>query len=394
MLAEQRVELLSTPTPVTPTPTPVTPTPTPVTPTPTPVAFDSVQDVVEYALPSIVRVIGEHGTGSGFIYHVEGARAYIATNEHVLADSNRVIVRNSGEDYEAIVLGTDAGRDLAVLGICCASFKPLTFSSLGAVPGQEVVAVGYALGFDGPPTVTSGIVSAMRGHRDLNVDVIQIDAALNSGNSGGPLLTMTGEVLGMNTLKIGGFTESVGFAIVADAIRMRAAALAAPDKLDYDGDHFKLQAGPADVRGVKGGGLVTSWVEARNFVAEVTLYGSSPGAVFAMLGSDDRDPVIESISLLIPTSECRRGFVQRDGESNTEVVPSTRLIPRAIVLRVRLAVVDDRATLYVNDFEVCDTRWEFGRTGWVALGTVDESHSYQDFRVYIEASDDEANDAS
>ena len=86
--------------------------------------------------------------------------------------------------------------DLAVVSICCGRFHTLPFGDASRLePGDEVVAIGYALGLSGEATITRGIVSAMRYVPDYRSDVIQTDAAINPGNSGGPMLSMAGEIL-------------------------------------------------------------------------------------------------------------------------------------------------------------------------------------------------------
>ena len=114
----------------------------------------------------------------------------------------------------------DQVRDLAVLSICCsADFTALPFGDVSQVQvGSEVIVVGYALGIEGPATVTRGIVSAIRDDEDAARQVIQTDAPINPGNSGGPLLSLSGEVLGINTFAIrqsgsGVAVEGFGFAV-------------------------------------------------------------------------------------------------------------------------------------------------------------------------------------
>ena len=209
-----------------PTPTPV-PSPT-AEPTATPLPKKlSVREVVQQSLPSIARVETGGGNGTGFIYEVRGQTAYVVTNAHVIQDAGRK-VRLEVEDieYEGQVLGVDETKDIAVLSVCCGSFQSLQFSARGVELGQEVVAIGYALGLEGDPTVTRGVVSAIRHSTELNVNLIQTDAPINRGNSGGPMLSMDGLVVGMNTSKISGAAiDAVGFAIVSQAVMVTAPAL-------------------------------------------------------------------------------------------------------------------------------------------------------------------------
>ena len=216
----------ATPTPIptatpvpTPTPTPVptatprpTPTPTPrptATPVPTarprptatPPAGLSLSEMVSRVRPSVVRIDTRDGSGSGVIYEINGQTAYIVTNHHVIEGSTQVTITvNDRQRYQGILLGTNSVQDLAVVRICCGSFQALPFGNADNLrAGDEVVAIGYPLGFQGEATITRGIVSALRYNSQYRSDVIQTDAAINPGNSGGPLLSMDGEILGINT---------------------------------------------------------------------------------------------------------------------------------------------------------------------------------------------------
>ena len=165
------------------------------------------------------------GYGSGVIFDVRGTTAYIVTNHHVVENTTRVnvTVRDS-RVYEGEVLGLDSVRDLAVVRICCGGFEKLDFGNPAALdPGDEVVAMGYPLGFSGSATVTRGIVSAFRYDSPRRSDVIQTDAPLNPGNSGGPLLSLDGEILGINTYgydttEDGRPVEGVSFAVSAETV--------------------------------------------------------------------------------------------------------------------------------------------------------------------------------
>ena len=125
----------------------------------------------------------------------------MVTNEHVVEGQSRVSVTvNDSTTYSGTVLGVDAVRDLAVVSICCGDFTALEFGdAAGLEAGDEIVAIGYALGLSGEATVTRGIVSAVRYDSRFLSDVIQTDAAINPGNSGGPMLSMSGQILGINT---------------------------------------------------------------------------------------------------------------------------------------------------------------------------------------------------
>ena len=231
----------ASPTPVptaTPTPVPTAtrrPTSTPV-PTSTPQTALSasvvLSEMVKRVRPGVVRIESRVSNGSGAIFETQGRTAYIVTNHHVVEGSAEVSVTvNDSAEYQGTVLGTDAVRDLAVVRICCGSFRILPFGDASTLePGDEVVAIGYALGLLGEATITRGIVSAIRYDANYLSDVIQTDAAINPGNSGGPMLSPAGQMLGINTFRYdrteGGRTaEGLGFAISAKTVQARIPSL-------------------------------------------------------------------------------------------------------------------------------------------------------------------------
>jgi serine protease Do len=196
---------------------------------PTSVQPLSVIDVVRKVGPSVVAILTERldysyylepvpskGGGSGFIISSDG---YIATNNHVVNQAKSIkVVLADGRILDAKVQGTDSFSDVAVIKINAQNLSAITFSDSRKLQiGQPVVAIGNAFLLAGGYTVTQGIVSALGrsiqiGDEPIIHDMIQTDAAINPGNSGGPLVTMNGEVIGINTAKIGG-GENVGFAV-------------------------------------------------------------------------------------------------------------------------------------------------------------------------------------
>ena len=164
--------------------------------------------------------------GTGIVLDSAG---HILTNAHVVADAEDVSVNINGEDRSATVVGADTGNDIAVLQLDDASgIVPATFASGDAAVGDQVVAIGNALALDGGPTVTQGIISALGRSIDTAeggslTGLIQTDAAISSGNSGGPLVNAAGEVVGINTAVAASNSQqqasNIGFVIpIANAL--------------------------------------------------------------------------------------------------------------------------------------------------------------------------------
>lgn len=163
------------------------------------------------------QVYEQEGSGSGIIISSDG---YIVTNNHVIENAKSVTVTlNTGEEYSATLVGTDAKTDLAVLKI---SAKDLTVATLGdssvCNAGELAVAIGNPLGQELAGTVTVGVISAVnrtiQADDGTNMVLLQTDAAINPGNSGGALVNGYGEVVGINTMKFSGNgVEGIGFAI-------------------------------------------------------------------------------------------------------------------------------------------------------------------------------------
>jgi serine protease Do len=154
--------------------------------------------------------------GSGFVISPDG---YVVTNNHVIADANKVqIIFDQDNKYEADIVGTDEKTDLALLKIKAQgkTFPHVTFATTTPRVGEWVIAVGNPFGLGG--TVTAGIVSAHG--RDIGpgpYDYMQIDAAVNKGNSGGPSFNLQGEVVGINTAIYSPTGVSVGIAFAIPA---------------------------------------------------------------------------------------------------------------------------------------------------------------------------------
>jgi serine protease Do len=194
------------------------------------------QDLVAKVAPAVVSIVvemvsynwfwqavPETGAGSGIVISPDG---YIVTNNHVVEGAQKVTVTLSdGSVFAATIIGTDAQTDLAVVKIDASNLAYLhilsnSLEQLNVL--DPVVAVGNALALEGGPTWTTGVVSNLGRSIQENTGVvlngiIQTDAAINAGNSGGPLLNTGGQVIGIN-VAIASNAENIGFAISTDTV--------------------------------------------------------------------------------------------------------------------------------------------------------------------------------
>lgn len=191
-------------------------------------------DVVKILTPSVVQVVTEtlsmnmfnqaspsQGVGTGIVLNADG---HIMTNNHVVDGARRItVIFENGESREAEVVGNDFQTDLAVIRVEADGLE-LRPAKLGVSAdmqvGEDVIAIGHALGLPGGPTVSKGVVSALGRSIDTDssttiVDLIQTDAEINPGNSGGALVNDRAEVVGINTAIIQS-GRGIGFAINID----------------------------------------------------------------------------------------------------------------------------------------------------------------------------------
>lgn len=209
----------------------------------------AVIDAVRKAKPAVVTVINQLQTrrapttggltptasGSGVIIDESG---YIVTNNHVISgERNLSVIYSDGTKVDATVVGADAASDLAVLKVTgkVPAVAPLGDSS-AIEPGQTAIAIGSPLG-DFRGTVTVGVVSALNRRVGSQQNLIQTDAAINNGNSGGPLINTLGQVIGINTLVVrtsgdGNVAEGLGFAIPSNLVHDITAQLINKGKIE------------------------------------------------------------------------------------------------------------------------------------------------------------------
>ena len=183
----------------------------------------SLQEIYKKCIGSVVSITASaqsgKSSGTGIVLSADG---YLITNQHVIENAQVIAVQTSDDrQFQASIIGSDEASDLAVLKVDATDLQPAEFGDSGKLAvGDRVVAIGDPLGAQLRGTMTSGIVSAI--NRDLEVNdrtmtLIQTDAALNNGNSGGPLINCYGQVIGINTMKLRSYysttAEGLGFAI-------------------------------------------------------------------------------------------------------------------------------------------------------------------------------------
>ncbi len=197
---------------------------------PPPLTLDSLPSIsklVEMVKPAVASIsveslsrglffdFADEGTGSGMVVRPDG---YIVTNFHVVQNATEIQVSlPDGQTYEGRVVDRDVLTDLAIVKIDAEDLPTVTFGESDVLEvGDWVVALGNALALRGGPTVTLGIVSALGRTIDTErgalYDLLQTDAAINDGNSGGPLVNLAGEVVGINTAILRD-AQGIGFAI-------------------------------------------------------------------------------------------------------------------------------------------------------------------------------------
>jgi putative serine protease PepD len=292
---------------------------------------EPIPDLYEAASPGVVEITvsgvsdGEdfgpfeppgsvEAQGSGFVVDDEGT---ILTNEHVVEGADQIEVTFAdGTTVDAELVGTDASTDVGVIDVDVSADEltplPLGDSSPLRV-GESVVAIGSPFGFEG--TITAGIISALDRTVDAPngfpiVGAIQTDAPINSGNSGGPLLNLDGEVIGINAQieSPSGGNVGVGFAVPIDSARRAADAILAGETVAYPYLGARLADAPS-------GGAAIAAVQPDSPAEEAGLEDGD--VVTAVDGEEVRsaDDLVAAIAQLAPGDEVTL-TVERDGETH------------------------------------------------------------------------------
>jgi putative serine protease PepD len=261
--------------------------------------------------------------GSGFVYDSAG---HIVTNDHVIANASAISVTFSdGSKYSAKVVGADPSTDLAVLKVNAPSSKlhPLTLGDSGALQvGDGVVAIGSPFGLE--ETVTTGIVSAL--NRDISSTnnftisgVIQTDAAINHGNSGGPLLNMAGQVIGVNTQieSDSGGNEGVGFAVPSSTISSVASKLVKGEKVQHP--YLGVYVQPASRSGAQIG-----QVKSGSPAASAGLKAGDVITAFAGQTIQSPEDLTAAVGAKAPGDKVTITYVRNGSTKTTQVTIGTR----------------------------------------------------------------------
>ncbi|NTV65827.1 MAG: trypsin-like serine protease, partial [Oscillochloris sp.] len=204
---------------------------------------DAMVLAVQRVAPAVVTVLNTSyqgsGSGSGVIISDKG---YIITNNHVVESAEQLaVVFNDGTRRDAKLVGTDPLNDVAVIQVSGTLPAVASIGDASALqPGEQVLTIGSPLG-DFRNTVTAGVISALNRSVGSMEGLIQTDAAINSGNSGGPLINLSGEVVGLNTLVVrndqlsmsAAPVEGLGFAVPSTIFRGVAEQLIADGKVSY-----------------------------------------------------------------------------------------------------------------------------------------------------------------
>jgi putative serine protease PepD len=291
----------------------------------------TVAQVAKGATPSVVEVDattgssgpfggggGSSASGTGFVYDGEN---HVVTNEHVVDGATSVRVKLAdGAVYRATVVGSDASTDLAVLKVNApaGALHPLRLGDSSAVTvGETVVAIGDPYQLDG--TVTTGIVSALG--REITApdnspieNAIQTDAAINHGNSGGPLLDLSGNVIGVTSQiqSDSGVNDGIGFAVPSNTVARIVPQLISKGSIKHALLGIEARTIPVSLAGMLGeaGGVAVATVESGSGAAAAGLHASTGSTTIAGVDYPTGGDVITAVDgTAVTTSERLRAII-------------------------------------------------------------------------------------
>lgn len=276
-----------------------------------PAGDEAVVKAVQAVKPAVVLITNGQGAGSGVIIDPKG---YILTNNHVVEGGQQFQVRfDNGASTTAKLIGTYPAADLAIIQV--SGQVPAVAkmgNSLALKPGERVIAIGNALGRY-TNSVTTGIVSATNRSLGGINGLIQHDAPINSGNSGGPLLNLSGEIIGINSMVVRGQgtsapAEGLGFSVPSAVARVVADKLIAGQTVDWPYMGVSLE-------GAQGGMRVAS-VEANSGAAKA---GLQQGDLITSIEgySVNPDMPISALLLTYGVGNTVKVDIQRDGQAQT-----------------------------------------------------------------------------
>jgi len=277
----------------------------------------------------------QRGMGSGVIVAHDGMTAYILTNDHVAGDADKIeIVLNDGREFEAELVGTDPLMDIALLSVRTSEELPVAAlgSSSTLQPGDWVFAVGNPLGFES--TVTAGIVSATarqaeNGQMSGVTDYIQTDAAINRGNSGGALVNIDGEVVGINTWiasQTGG-SIGLGFAIPIDNAKRAISDIMESGEVTYSWLGVTVGTVTSELAETMGFGVTSgAFVSGVYEGSPAEESGLRPGDVITRIGETpvpDSATLVQTVASIRPGEQTEFALV-RGGRNMTVAVTTGR----------------------------------------------------------------------
>ena len=314
-------------------------------------SFDNLPDVIEAVAAGVVGVTNwqnytagasaprliEWGSGSGFIITTDG---YVLTNQHVIENAQKVTVNlRDGQEYEARVVGADRVSDVAVLKIEADGLTALPIGNSDQVRvGEFVFAIGDPVRSELSGSVTFGIVSAKS--RAINIDgftntYIQTDAAINLGNSGGPLITMDGFVIGMNSAKTvtAGYdstgnaiaAEGIGFAIPINHVWEIASQLIATGSVPKPGIGITIKQTLPEYRDITKdeGGEIRPYVDSITEGGPADLAGMKVGDVILALDGIEMNETNDIVAYIREQSKVGQTIeftIEREGEQKVLTV--------------------------------------------------------------------------